>query len=726
MESVLSGVAMNFFIRRFLLVISACVLVSCGSHGSGSPTTITPPGNTVLTQIPQKNIQLGTETTVFSANAETTGTTIQVASPGSAIDKMTVTVPAAAYDQSQPFAFSTQPIIQHDLGTKVLPLTPMIHVDNGGKYSNDIMTLTIPVTVPANHFAMAFYYDDVKKRVEGMPFLKHDATSVTVATRHFSKFFVSAIPIETLRSSLPLMTDYQPGLDDWEFPNWGSYIAPKGHCAGQSVTSIWYFLEMARNGSSRLNGLLDNNYNSDKTPDIWKDDSYGYRFASVVQNDFNWTNWQPKIKTTFQQANPSQTWMAFAYALLVTEEPQLVFIQTADASAGHAMVVYGIDETGPEAGELYIADPNYPGKLDRKIVFTDKYTFVPYNSAENAKDEAAGKGIRFDYIYYPGNTALLDFPKIADRWSEVEAGTIGKDSFLDCKLHVIEMNGNDVEVSDNYWQTTDALVSVYAACKDTDGNDSGAALLDVYLPGQSPFSSKTIYQATLVPNEQKIGFYLTDGGGNYIDFQWLTISSKPPEHFTMAPYYYSDIIYVDDDFSHHPPPYECTGYFEAPNISDPSDSAQTSPSSGFHMFSATVVSTFPLTMNVNAHCTGFWDQLAHTFAGGNTLFYYFNNSSETLVLTDANDNELTDTSTDGNFSLYIDKSRAKRVTSDTIKTNMFMVSFHIKTKISYNNSVVTPEGVVSTSGSGSQEFFNTFYSITVQDPSLPAVETISN
>jgi len=62
-----------------------------------------------------------------------------------------------------------------------------------------------------------------------------DAGSITLATRHFSKFFISAIDLNLLDQDID--SGYQPGVDDWQFVNNGSFIEKGGHCAGQSVSS---------------------------------------------------------------------------------------------------------------------------------------------------------------------------------------------------------------------------------------------------------------------------------------------------------------------------------------------------------------------------------------------------------------------------------------------------------------------------------------------------------
>lgn len=137
---------------------------------------------------------------------------------------------------------------------------------------------------------MAFFYDKDSGRLEGIPIIDENKNSVTIVTRHFSHIVISSIAINYL---LYLMRDeidsgFKPEIDDWQFTNYGSYISPGGHCAGQSITAMWYYCEKTLNNEPHLCGLYDNNGN-EKTPDLWKDDTLGYRFASTIQEDINWS-----------------------------------------------------------------------------------------------------------------------------------------------------------------------------------------------------------------------------------------------------------------------------------------------------------------------------------------------------------------------------------------------------------------------------------------------------
>ncbi len=75
-------------------------------------------------------------------------------------------------------------------------------------------------------------------------------------------------------------------MDDWEFPNYGSYIAFGGHCAGQSVTAMWYYYEKKSKGAPNLHSNFDH-YGS-AAPATWADNPRGFKFASQIQADMKW------------------------------------------------------------------------------------------------------------------------------------------------------------------------------------------------------------------------------------------------------------------------------------------------------------------------------------------------------------------------------------------------------------------------------------------------------
>mgnify|MGYP007118356966 CR=1 FL=1 len=112
--------------------------------------------------------------------------------PGDALHGLTITVPADAYTGDMPIEISSAPITSTTFDN-VTPATPMITVDNGGVFTNDIMTVKIPVVIPDGQFAMGFFYDADKQRLEAIPAMDITSTYITVGTCHFSSFFVSLI-----------------------------------------------------------------------------------------------------------------------------------------------------------------------------------------------------------------------------------------------------------------------------------------------------------------------------------------------------------------------------------------------------------------------------------------------------------------------------------------------------------------------------------------------------
>ena len=255
---------------------------------------------------------------------------------------------------------------------------------------------------------------------------------------------------------------FRPGVDDWQFTNRGSAIATGGHCEGQSLTALWYYCTQPDGPDARLYGRYDNNGDVPATPDFWYDDSLGYRFASVVQTDIDsnsfanqmWYNlvigkalkqdengnWQTVDAPTI---GDEATWDLFAYSMEATKEPQLVGVFSS-SGGGHAMIVYRIYH-----GDLYVADPNYPGNTTRVINYA-KGKFQPYNSGANADDIANGNGKAFETIEYCAKTTVLSWNDLAQRWAEFKDGTIGNDKFPGYQIMYKDSQGQTSPLTDGY------------------------------------------------------------------------------------------------------------------------------------------------------------------------------------------------------------------------------------------------------------------------------------
>ncbi|MBN1857832.1 hypothetical protein JW848_01345 [Candidatus Bipolaricaulota bacterium] len=454
----------------------------------------------------------GDPVSAASSTIGTAGGTIVVSDPGGPLDGMAIDVPAGAYPNSTSFEISYTPITG-SIDPDIDPLTPLISVDNGGNFADGVITVTIPVTIPDGYFAMGFFVDE-DGDLEGMPLVAETPTSITVATAHFSDFFISKIADSLLTGIMD--TGFRPMTDDWQFPNNGSYIEPRGHCAGQSLTAMWYYYENTLNGTSTLYGRFDNNGDT-ATPELWQDDSLGYRLASTVQADIDWDNWLRQITLILGDADDEFNWNAFLYAMLVTGEPQYVAIYS--ATGGHAMIVYKADAN---TGTLYVADPNYPGHSGRKIRYANG-AFSAYESGANAAEIAAGNSTTYTEIRYFAKTAVIPWAQIATRWSEFEFATIGDQTFPGYQLSALGSTGGGVPLVDGMTYSGDTL-KIGLSADDPAQHRLGYF---VYRDDQR-LTVATDGSIDLVAGENHLGIYVlgeTGGSWKYVDFQRLTVNT---------------------------------------------------------------------------------------------------------------------------------------------------------------------------------------------------------
>jgi len=376
------------------------------------------------------NITLGARQGAGSGSVPATGGRFTVTDPGSPVHGLTIEVPAGAYPKGTRFNVSTQPIITHKLGSLFHPITPLITIDNGHAFAAEPLAVTIPIHLADDEFALAFYYDRYAGTLEGIPLAALSNDAITVVTSHFSDVVVSKVKkAELAKGSID--TGFAPGVDDWQFTNNGTYIAPGGQCAGQSITAMWYYCEKRLRGKERpLYGRFDNNNYGYGTIDFEEDDSWGYRFASVVQNSIDWDARSKRLASLAGGLSDTFTWNAFAYAMALTKEPQYVAIgryytdaQGRQRRSGHAIVAYKI-----EGDRLYVADPNYPGVKGRYIQF-DGTTLQPYASGANARDINAD-GVRvYTEIRWAAKSGLVDWDQIGKFYEQMLKGEVGKGDY---------------------------------------------------------------------------------------------------------------------------------------------------------------------------------------------------------------------------------------------------------------------------------------------------------
>lgn len=516
---------------RLLILPLLLTLVSCGDDGG--PVK---PGNGSGIEI-----AFGPPVEVGTLQVAASGGTVAISKPGDPLDGFEITVPAGGFDASRQFTVSAAEITSHGLGSRFNPISPMIRIASESGYCETPMTVKVPARIPEGHFAMGFFYDEASQTLEPIPVEDLDSASVTLSTRHLAPFgglmrrglfrsstsaignlVIISILTSALDGQATISSGFEPGRDDWEFPNFGSYVAPGGHCAGQAMTAMWYYYEKRLAGEPALNHRYDTVNDPADGNKHWYDNPRGYRFASTVQKDQTFITAITNL--IFQSRYRYLSWYSFITAMLLTGEPQFVAIRNSATGAGHAMIVYKIV---PSTGTLYIADPNYPNNKTRVIEYRNG-ALQPYSSALNAGDA----GTVFDQIGYAAKTTLIDWQKISDRWAEFQSGTIGNDRFPAYTLWA--RNPPGAELIDTLTTYADTLkvhcrsIDTPIWLTDTDHFQVFQAYDEAgtYL-GKGGSSNNGILSIPLKVGNNKIGFYVKGFTDNqttsYVDFRWTTV-----------------------------------------------------------------------------------------------------------------------------------------------------------------------------------------------------------
>jgi len=357
-------------------------------------------------------------------------------------DELTISIPKDAYDSEVSFKIATKDIVA-DQFELIEPVSSFYEIDNGNVFSKVPIGLQIPLDTNTDDFVMAFYFDEESETLEGIPSIRLENDSLLVMTHHFSNIFVGMMSEEDLekyKSGGEITTKFTPGVDDFSFSNYGSFIAPGGHCSGQSIAAMWYFKNIRRynldDPNSALHGMLDNN-DLFPTPKVWQDDSLLYRFASSVHKDEEENNdliydqmYIAEIVPGYEydlipDYNAKDNWDAFYTSMILTNRPQLVSVyreKEGKSLLGHALIAYKI-----EGNKLYVADPNDPGET--RYIEYNNGNFKPYSSGTNAQEIENSGEIEFNRVYFLGEFATIDEWKIEKRWKEVVNKDMGNDYF---------------------------------------------------------------------------------------------------------------------------------------------------------------------------------------------------------------------------------------------------------------------------------------------------------
>lgn len=407
--------------QRTTVLILAIFLVLASCSEDSNP--IAPPSG--------GKIDVGSFTDGGTTTISTAGGQLNISS--GQLAGFAIKVPSGAFRSPRSVSVQFADIKSHTFGSVFNPISPLIRIEAGTEYAEEPLTIVVPITLPAGHFAMGFFYDESTGELEGIPVLTISDKSIELSTAHLSGKFLSFGAKGGIMGSKPYVdviissiaegelnaesaSTFVPGVDDWEFENWGSYIASGGHCAGQSISAMWYYhVKKLQDGAPPLYGRFEMGHKQ-----LSIDNPYGYRFASVVHEMIDWTKrgaWltQFEIAATPKLSHDSLHYYSFCYSIKVTKRPQYVSIRDA-ADNGHAIIAYKAGN-----GKIWVADPNHPGKANRFIEFQANGTFAPYMAGSTALDP----GTPFPHINYVSKSSHVDHSGIPARYDQLVTHTIG-------------------------------------------------------------------------------------------------------------------------------------------------------------------------------------------------------------------------------------------------------------------------------------------------------------
>lgn len=423
-----------------------------------------------------KNMVITAPIEIANTSIGINGGTIKVTKPNTPVDGLNIIVPANSFSTVQNFKVSYAEIKSHQLGQYFNPISPMFTIACDGGYSNELISVTIPIKIPEGHFPIGFYFDETTGKLEGIPVENYTSNAITLLTRHFlpgsslhstentqksgnvepvkaANVIICSMSESVLKGHPIISSGFKPGVDDWEFVNYGSYVAPKGHCAGQNFAAMWYYFEKKPTEGNLFNKFSDN-------ANLWQDNSKGYRFCSVIQQDINWDGIINTLSFKFITLNQDldkYKLNLIAGAMLITGEPQAISIKRLTGTAtdgtpeyaGHALICYQVSVID---GKLYISDPNTPG-TGQTITYTNN-KFNPYMAKANGNASEDS----YPYIGYIAKTALIEWNKIGKRYNEVinnTIGTVAPNIFPSYQIWV--KDGTGYELKDGAIVTKDTL-----------------------------------------------------------------------------------------------------------------------------------------------------------------------------------------------------------------------------------------------------------------------------
>ena len=463
-------------------------------------------------------LQAESAVVVAVTNIPTSGGTV-VVPPGSPIAGMVLEVPANSYPVARTFSLSYTPLGNRRLSEFATPITPLINIENGGGPAQEMMALTLPVSLASNEMVVASLLQHDTGARFYVPVLASSNGTVTILTRHFCSAVLEKTTAAQLASVAPVQTGFDPRADDWEFRNQGTYVEPRAACYAYCQSAIWYFLNK-KGALGQLFNHFDTIPHGFSTPNVKDDNVRGLRFVGSLQRiSIDWRfDFVDKLYVALRGrwTTARATFNACHLQLRETKQPQLILFPN------HAVIAYAAD-----ANYIYIADPNFPGETGQ-FGWDGRYTDRLGNIYEDP--------------FFTAESVLSDLGLIPMLWTKVEAGTVGRDDFPTFQVTIQEQEAGQ------WTEIGTALVSPADAANLPITNHTAQILVQVNPEGGLPTygfnwdvmdTNGVILGKSYIPvtfGTNRLGVRVKAApelvgdrsGLGWAGFSWITVVRQPP------------------------------------------------------------------------------------------------------------------------------------------------------------------------------------------------------
>jgi len=453
------------------------------------------------------------------------GTITIEGSPG-----ITFEVPSGSFENDVSFNIRLENTDALQLPVEMNPIIPLITVEGVTSYSNKPISITVPVTIDQGSTIMAGYYNKETNTVTPITVFESAENQIELLVSHFSSILVFEISDDYISSVNEADSGFRPGVDDWQFKNDGSFLAPGGACSAQSITAQTYFMEKKITSQQSLYGKYDNL--SYSTPDFWEDDCNPYRFVSIVQSQIN--NMMPQFMDEIAKNNnigyilrsDAKVFKSIKYYLDAYHQPLLLYMVSGKDT--HLCIAYRY-----QGDTIYISDPNYPGE-ERSVEFNRKIgefgSFEDYQSGTRT----ASQFLLVDAKYFISRSVENNY------WDELDSGTVSPNGFPDVIVQYRMEDGTFRDLTENSSISIAQGTTLYVRGS-TALPDGKALYFKLYnlKDGQTPILLQDL--------SDRVDYKISDAGiygisiwvdmkgnGNksdceWLDFSWFSINTGSPQ-----------------------------------------------------------------------------------------------------------------------------------------------------------------------------------------------------